>query len=863
MTRPKSLFVIASLLSFLIAATCHAQQISVAPDEGATLDAVKSWLRENAMPLRTVEAGNGFADMQPLRKVIGNARVVSLGEATHGTREFFQLKHRMLEFLVSEMGFTLFGIEATMPESFDINEYVLTGKGDPARALAGLYFWTWDTEETLAMIEWMRRYNADPRHTKKVKFYGFDMQAAPRAARVTLAYLRKVDPEQAAEKEKSLALIANPLTDPDFEKSPAPKKEETAAAIDAVLKRLDERKEEFVKKTSESELAMARQHARIVAQNLEMRRSTQGPIIVRDRSMAENIRWVLDHEGPGAKMLVWAHNGHVATKNQYGIEWMGSHLRKSIGAEMVVFGFAFNQGGFQAMELPLETGKGLRPFNVGPAPAGSLDATLAAAGLQIAAIDLRSLPKNGIVAKWFAEPKQTRSIGSGYSEQMAANFLAKQVTPQLYDALLFVEKTSAARPNNKRDARDDMVKLAAPTNLDFEEGEVGKIPAGWMPLPTMSRFGFELTVRDERPYSGKRCAMISRSADKYYGETAGGVMQRIDAAAYRAKRVKLRVMARAETAGQYSQAYLRFRVGRPGAVVFDSQIDYPVTTADWRAYEIEADAPDDADAISYGIHLVGKGRAWLDAVSIEASASGAPAQEKPQPAKAPEAAAKTTFAEPTVDQILDKYEQAIGGRQAVEKITSRVTKGTFESPAMGLKGEVEIYDKAPNKSLTIQNLTGFGEVREGYDGKIAWSQDPMTGLREMSGSELAETAREADIHAVIKTRQLYSKLELKGKEKIGDRETYVILATPAEGAPVTMYFDAQTGLLAREDKDLNTPEGDLHVKATMEDYREVDGVKIAFTTRQETPMGSIVIKLTEVKHNLAIDDAKFNKPSGQ
>jgi len=239
------------------------------------------------------------------------------------------------------------------------------------------------------------------------------------------------------------------------------------------------------------------------------------------------------------------------------------------------------------------------------------------------------------------------------------------------------------------------------------------------------------------------------------------------------------------------------------------------------------------------------------------------AQEKPQPAKAPEAAAKTTTVEPTVDQILDKYVQSLGGRQALEKITSRVTKGTFEVSTMGLKGEIEIYAKAPNKSLRIQNLSGVGQILDGYDGKIGWSQNPMTGLREKSGEELAAIARASDIHASLKTRELYSKLESKGKEKVGNRETYVILATPATGAPVKMYFDTQTGLIARTDTDLDTPQGQFHVETTVEDYREVDGVKIAFTMRQESSMGSAVIKLTEVRHNVAIDDAKFNKPSGQ
>src|SRR5262249_60032311 len=116
----------------------------------------------------------------------------------------------------------------------------------------------------------------------------------------------------------------------------------------------------------------------------------------------------------------------------------------------------------------------------------------------------------------------------------------------------------------------------------------------------------------------------------------------------------------------------------------------------------------------------------------------ASAQEKPKPAEAPEAnTAKATAAESTVDQILDKYVQAIGGRQAVEKITSRVAKGTFEVSAMGQKGEIELYVKAPNKTLRVQNLSGVGEILDGFDGKIAWSQNPMMGLREKDGAELA------------------------------------------------------------------------------------------------------------------------------
>ena len=128
--------------------------------------------------------------------MIGDARIVSLGEATHGTREFFQLKHRLLEYCVSELGFTIFGIEASYPECLRINDYVLHGTGNPADALASQRFWTWDTEEVLALIEWMRIWNST--HTRKVKFYGFDMQFPTEAALRLLDYLKRVAPDLAA-----------------------------------------------------------------------------------------------------------------------------------------------------------------------------------------------------------------------------------------------------------------------------------------------------------------------------------------------------------------------------------------------------------------------------------------------------------------------------------------------------------------------------------------------------------------------------------------------------------------------------------------------------------------------------------------
>ncbi len=226
-------------------------------------------------------------------------------------------------------------------------------------------------------------------------------------------------------------------------------------------------------------------------------------------------------------------------------------------------------------------------------------------------------------------------------------------------------------------------------------------------------------------------------------------------------------------------------------------------------------------------------------------------------------ASDTMAALPSVDQILDKYVQALGGKSAMEKITSTASKGTFEIAAFGANGSAEIWEKAPNKTALKLDIPGFGLVQEGFNGTVAWSQDPQSGLREKTGAELAATKLDADFYKPLKLKQLYPKITVKGKEKVGERDAYVLVATPAEGAPETWYFDTESGLLGKMDLERESPQGKMAVEVFQEDYKEVDGIKIPHTVRQITTAFTIVIKLEEVKHNVAIDDTKFSKPAGQ
>ncbi len=215
----------------------------------------------------------------------------------------------------------------------------------------------------------------------------------------------------------------------------------------------------------------------------------------------------------------------------------------------------------------------------------------------------------------------------------------------------------------------------------------------------------------------------------------------------------------------------------------------------------------------------------------------------------------------TPEEIIERSLQATGGREARDKMTSTSSKGIMEIQPQGLHCTVEFYAKAPNKRLIITNIEGAGEFKQAYDGQVAWSENPMQGLHELQGEEAARLRREATFNPELRWRELYKKLEVAGKEKVGERDAYVVRMTPTEGKPLTRYYDTQTFLLLRQDLVQETTQGEIQVKAFFSDYRDVDGVKAPFLIEQQLPMGKVVLKMTEVRNNIEIDDAKFAKPA--
>jgi zinc protease len=226
--------------------------------------------------------------------------------------------------------------------------------------------------------------------------------------------------------------------------------------------------------------------------------------------------------------------------------------------------------------------------------------------------------------------------------------------------------------------------------------------------------------------------------------------------------------------------------------------------------------------------------------------------------------AASAHAAPSADQILDKYLVASGGRAAWQKLSSRVSKGTVDLPALNLSGTVEMREKAPNRLVVTVTMSGF-VFSQGFDGTVGWSNDPQNGLREQKDGELRETKREADFYHPLDFRQLYSKISVGGTEKLGERSAYVVQATPPEGGePDKVYFDVETGLPLRAIIQHHNPDGDVEeFQEDFEDYRTVDGIKIPFTIHQSNAQAAFTIKIEDVRHNVELDDAQFAKPAVQ
>jgi hypothetical protein len=215
---------------------------------------------------------------------------------------------------------------------------------------------------------------------------------------------------------------------------------------------------------------------------------------------------------------------------------------------------------------------------------------------------------------------------------------------------------------------------------------------------------------------------------------------------------------------------------------------------------------------------------------------------------------------PTAEQVLDKYVNAIGGKAALANVSTRVVKGSRVN-ADGTVVPTEVYQKAPGKVLIVVNYPN-NSFSSAFDGAQGWSADSR-GPNEMAKDLLLLTQRDAEFFYGTRFTQLYPDARVVGRQKVGEQEAYVVSATTPEGGTERLFFDTQTGLLLQRYFEVKTPLGSFPFQIRYEDYRQVDGVTLPFALHWSRPGISWSRKITEVKHNVPVDDARFTRPAAK
>jgi len=423
------------------------------------MESLPNYLKQHAHNLASVTDGNDFSDLQPLKKILENTRIVGLGESTHGTREFFQLKHRITRFLVEEMGYRVFTIEAGVMPCQNINDYVMMGKGDRSVALASQGYWVWDTEEVTDMIEWMRQHNLSCNRGDECGFVGYDIKPIPDACATIRRLIKPVCEDAYKRADEILSEIEN---------IPFPYEGEKVFNNDKLFWLLGWISARQIPIT---EAVGAEGYELLVTATKMMYQYFDGMVVSprgisgRDMHMAENVTYILNSLPPDAKIVVWAHNAHIAVnENDKSLGWW---LRQRYGDLYFPFALSFTKGQFQSRIMNMVDGEPvvgpLIEFDAPEIKEGFWNKPLAEIDGDYY-LDLKSAIKNDEeTRKWATENSyEIFSAGGWYSpeaiEAEQRDSFNKYILGKHFDGLFNIEKTTRAipTPTGRRDENAPM-----------------------------------------------------------------------------------------------------------------------------------------------------------------------------------------------------------------------------------------------------------------------------------------------------------------------------------------------------------------------------------------------------------------------
>jgi erythromycin esterase len=406
-----------------------------------TTDPTVQWIQQHAIPLKTTDQGVPDTDLAPLKQIVGNASIIGLGEETHGTHEIIDLKARLTEFLISKMGFTTFVLENSWGPSQTVDQYINGGSKNINDVMHTGLFPSWQTQEYRTLLNWMRAYNADPTHTQKIHFLGMDCQTVSQSDFNTVErYIQKVDPRQAAYVQQRYASISQPETPYTlYGKIDASTKQRYQDQAQQVYDLLQAHQKIYRDHSSPQEAAFALQTARVIVEFTTYYNSNTPSEYAenfgqRDSFMADNVIWIHDHAaGNNPKLIVWAHDAHIADGSYYAYgPNMGNDLYNKYANSYLAIGTTLHQGSYRIYQATGTTTTKL------PTPGwATYNYILGQTRFPLYMLDLRRVPQ-GTIDTW----------ATGYTLDLyglgGQNLSVKCRLDQWFDVMINIQNSTPA-----------------------------------------------------------------------------------------------------------------------------------------------------------------------------------------------------------------------------------------------------------------------------------------------------------------------------------------------------------------------------------------------------------------------------------
>ena len=411
----------------LSAAATRARESARRKDEAC----VVRWLAGRTMPL--ADAKTAALD------AFAGARVVGIGEATHGTREFASLRRMLVEALVTRHGFTLVAFEGSVTATAALDDYVQGGPGDAAAILVQQQFWIPNTAETAEMFRFLRAHNARVEPARRVRIVGIDPQANAGGIAHLRDYLKKV--VDAPDADAALAALAEAdRTAAVFGRTSVTRA--MIVVLERVLAFLASR-EGRLRYERAADYDRARETVGLLIEFAEFNAEDGAPSASRDAVMADRVLRALRRGAPDTRAIVLAHNAHVARRPGR-FETMGAHLSRALGDDYRALALTFDSGSFQAQA---GGSNDVRTFAIDAAPRGALEWYLAQAAGDTFLAAFDDAAKPACVTAWLAQPRRMRWVGGVFPPSGAsADALREHTVGSEFDGVAFIRRGTAAVP---------------------------------------------------------------------------------------------------------------------------------------------------------------------------------------------------------------------------------------------------------------------------------------------------------------------------------------------------------------------------------------------------------------------------------